>query len=190
MPLPSRKSGRLSSPLPPFLRRVRCDRRGAALVEFAFVATALVCIMLPMIDIGMGFYYRTQVMTAAQGGAQWAFVYGWQEASTDAQPNIASAITTATSLSILPSNYSVSLQCGCVNGKTILLLSTPLGSFHPAQCLKESCPAGYDSQPGAFVTVDVHDVKYTPLFPGMTYLRSSSSDGSVSLSARSTVRIQ
>ena len=146
--------------------------------------------MLPMIDIGMGFYYRTQVMTAAQAGAQWAFVYGWQDKNSDAQPNIASAITSATSLPIEPTNYAMSLQCGCVNGKTIKLLSTPLGSFRPAQCLKESCPPGYDPQAGAFVTVTVHDVNYTPLFPGFSFGQRSGGDGSVLLSARSTVRIQ
>ena len=190
---PSRKSALPSAShgnLLLFLRSIRRDQRGAALVEFAMVATVLVALMLPMIDFGMAFSFKSQVMTAAQAGAQWAFVYGWQGASTDAQPDIANAITSATGLPILPSNYSVSLQCGCVNGQTIKLLSTTSESFHPAQCLKVTCPFEYDYRAGAFVTVTVDDVKYTPLFFNVFSGGGGSSDGRVSFSTRSTVRIQ
>ena len=77
---------------------LRRDRRGAALIEFAAVATLLSGLLLPLADLGMGFYYKMQVMTAAEAGAQYAFKKGWTTNSTTTQTNICTSVINAASL--------------------------------------------------------------------------------------------
>src|SRR5215475_13767160 len=79
-------------------RALRGDRSGAALVEFAVVATLLIALMLPLVDIGMGFYVKSQVMTAAQAGAQFAYLAGWTTNNQTAQTDISNAVVTASGL--------------------------------------------------------------------------------------------
>src|SRR5439155_18054075 len=79
-------------------REFRRDRRGAALVEFAVVSTMLIALMLPLSDLGMGFYVKTQVMTAAEAGAQYAFHKGWSTDNQTAQTAICSAVINASGL--------------------------------------------------------------------------------------------
>jgi len=80
-------------------RRIWRQDKGAALVEFALVASLLVLMMLPIVDVGMGFYYKTRVMTAAEAGAQYAFAKGWSNNyNSSPQTNICNAVITATGL--------------------------------------------------------------------------------------------
>ena len=100
-----------------FARTLR-DRRGVATVELALVSTLVVGLMLPMFDIGMGFYFKTQTHTAAEAGAEYAFIHGWSGTNSTTQSSIPSAVTSATGLSVSASP-APTLACGCVDGTTI-----------------------------------------------------------------------
>jgi Flp pilus assembly protein TadG len=63
------------------------DRSGSAVLEFAFVSAFLMALLLPMADLGMAFYVKSQVMTAAEAGVQFAFLNGWQGNNRTVQTN-------------------------------------------------------------------------------------------------------
>ena len=157
------------------------SQRGVAMIEFAVVMPVLVLLMLPLIDLGMGFYTKTQMMTAAEAGSQYAFVHGWNGTSTTTQTAILSAVTSATSLSGLSASPAPVLACGCANGTTITY-SSPGGSFTPSSCFALTACAN-TQKPGAYVTVSTQ-VNYTPLFSYWIF------GGTATLSASSTLRIQ
>jgi Flp pilus assembly protein TadG len=163
------------------LARLRADNRAVAVIEFAVVMPILVFLLLPLVDLGMGFYAKTQVMTAAQAGAQYAFVHGWNGNSSTSQTAILSAISSATGLSGVQASPAPALACGCADG-TNITYSSPGGSFSPSSCSAMTACAS-SQKPGAYVTINTQ-VTYSPLF---TYLIFS---GSTTLSATSTVRIQ
>ncbi len=154
---------------------------GVAMIEFAVVMPILVLLLLPMVDLGMGFYSKTQAMTAAQAGAQYAFVHGWSGTNGNSQTAILAAVSSATALSGIQALPAPVLACGCADGTTITY-SSPGGSFTQNSCATLATCAN-SQKPGAYVTVSTQ-VDYTPLF-GFWILGATST-----LSASSTVRIQ
>lgn len=175
---PRGKSGRL---LRGMLKSFWHGDRGVAMVEFALTAPFLVLLMLPLVDIGMGFYVKTQLMTAAEAGAQYAFVHGWSGTNSTTQTAILSAVTSATSLTGIQTTPAPVLACGCANGTTITY-SSPGGSFTQSSCATQAaCASGQN--PGAYVTVSTQ-VTYTPLFGYWIF------GGASTLTAGSTVRVQ
>jgi Flp pilus assembly protein TadG len=161
-------------------RKLRCNQRGVAMIEFAVVMPVLVLLMLPLVDLGMGFYTKTQVMTAAQAGAQYAFVNGWTGTNGATQTAILSAVTSATSLASISASPAPTLACGCSDGTTITY-SSP-GSFSQSDCATlTACANG--EKPGAYVTVNAQ-ANYTPLFTFGIF------GGAGTLSASSTVRVE
>src|SRR6266404_1772624 len=163
------------------------SQRGVAMIEFAVVMPVLVLLLLPVVDLGMGFYVKTQVMTAAEAGAQWAFANSsWNST------NVTSAVNSATSLSGITFSSSTSpttamtprLQCGCTDGTTITLLATDPATPGLCNTNHVTYPACPSTQwPGAYVTVKVQK-NYTPLFGYWIF------GGTAALTASSTVRIQ
>src|SRR5579862_7288434 len=115
------------------LAGLRADKQAVAVIEFAVVMPILVLLLLPMVDLGMGFYFKTQVMTAAEAGAQYAFVHGWSGTSGTSQTSILSAISSATGLSGVQASPTPVLACGCADG-TNITYSSPGGSFSPNSC--------------------------------------------------------
>lgn len=161
-------------------RKFRRNQRGVAMIEFAVVMPMLVLLMLPLVDLGIGFYTKTQVMTAAQAGAQYAFVNGWSGTNSTAQTAILSAVTSATSLASISATPAPTLACGCSDGTTITY-SSP-GSFSQSDCATlAACANGQD--PGAYVTISAQ-ANYTPLFTFGIF------GGASTLSASSTVRVE
>ncbi len=157
------------------------DSRGVAMFEFAVVTPILVLLLLPLVDLGLGFYVKTQLMTAAQAGTQYAFVNGWSGTSTTTQTSILSAVSNATGLGSVSASPAPVLACGCADGTTITY-SSPGGAFSPSACsAMTACASG--QKPGAYVTVNTR-VSYKPVF---TYLIFS---GATTLTATSTVRVQ
>ena len=157
------------------LGRLRNDNRAVAMVEFAVVMPILVLLILPLVDLGMGFYVKTQVATAAQAGAQYAFVNGWNSG------NISTAVTSATGMgTTIQASPAPVLACGCADGTTFTppLIAATLVS----DCASRTPCTGARLQ-GVYVTVFAQTT-YTPLF---SYLIFS---GSTTISTSSTVRIQ
>ena len=140
------------------------DGRGVAAVEFALAAPLLATILTVLVDFGFGFYEKMQVEVAAQAGAQYALLYGWNSAS------IQNAVTGATPLSGLTATPAPAQSCGC-----------PSGTAVAAAACGSTCSNGLAA--GTYVTVSAQ-ATYTPLisYPVM--------GSTVTLSAQSMVRIQ
>jgi Flp pilus assembly protein TadG len=138
--------------------------RGVAAIEFAVMAASLVLMMVCVVDIGMGFYRKMQVQNAAQAGAQYALLYGFEASS------IANAVTGATSFSGISASPAPTKYCGCASTSGITSLSCS------STCADGSTPATYVSvsAQGTYDTI----LPY-PLIPN-----------SFALTEKSVVRVQ
>jgi Flp pilus assembly protein TadG len=80
---------------------------GGAAVELAIIAPLLILMMISTVDLGMGFYRKMQVGEAAQAGAQYAMLNGFNSSK------ISTAITSATSFLGIAASPAPSQSCGC-----------------------------------------------------------------------------
>ena len=175
------------------------SQRGVAMIEFAVVTPILVLLLLPLTDLGMGFYQKTQLMTAAEAGTQ----YAWRNAYSPA--NIKTAVQNATGLGstkVPAGDILVAMSCKCVDTSTNKFSTNPasITAADASVCSGKPtnyCTAGNNvpGKPGAYVTVTITPatacstsstdaVCYKPLFTYGIF------GGPVTLSVASTVRIQ
>lgn len=138
--------------------------RGASAIEFAIIAPVIILMAIGVIDLGMGFYRKMQVESAAQAGAQYAMVHGSDTSS------ITTAVVSATSFSGVTATPTPSQFCGCASSIGII----------SAAC---NTPCSSGSTPGIYVTVFAQGTYATLLpYPGIP--------SDFNLTAQSTVRIQ
>jgi Flp pilus assembly protein TadG len=145
------------------LRAALRDTRAVSAVEFALMAPLLIAIWIPVVDLGAWLSQKTQVQDAAQAGAQFALINGWDSTG------IQNAVTSATKLSSITASPAPSRSCGCATGTAV----------SPVAC-GSVCADGANA--GLYVTVNAKSF-YTPL---ISYPMLGSS---ISLVAASTVRI-
>ena len=150
-----------------FLKRLRAtgaSRSGVSSVEFALAVPLLVSILMVLADFGVGFYEKMQVEDAAQAGAQYALLHGWDSTA------IQNAVTNATRLSGLSASPAPTKTCGC-----------PSGSAVTTVVCTATCSNGLS--PGTYVNVNAQ-ASYTPLisYPIM--------GSTVTLTGQSVARIQ
>src|SRR5262245_48597219 len=81
--------------------------QGASAVEFAILAPILVFLLVCTLDLGLGFHSKMQVQNAAQAGAQYAIVNGFNATA------ISSAVTATTTLAGITASPAPSQFCGC-----------------------------------------------------------------------------
>ena len=146
-----------------FICHAAGDARGVAAIEFAVMVPILALMMVCTIDLGMGVYCNMRVQNAAQAGAQYAVVNGF-----DANA-IANAVLSATNSSGLVASPAPSKFCGCATNAGIT----------SAAC-SSTCPGG--SIPGSYVKVSAQNT-YTTLLPYPLLPRS------FTFTAQSTVKI-
>lgn len=137
---------------------------GTSAIEFGIIAPMLVAVMVPLIDLGLGFYQKMQVEDAAQAGAQYAMAHGWNSTA------IQNAVSAATGIAGLTASPAPTQSCGCPNGTSVT----------PAAC-GNNCD---DNQPaGTYVTVSAQAVYGTLIpYPGL--------GNSITLTAQSMARIR
>ena len=145
-------------------QRLFGDPRGSVSVELGIVLSLLTVMVIPTVDIGMGAYTQMQVANAAQAGAEYAAVNGWNSG------NVSTAVTSATSLGGISASPAPTETCGCVTA----------GAVVAATC-GATCSNGNTA--GSFVTVNAQ-ATYTTLFsyPGLP--------SPMTMTSTSTVRIQ
>ena len=139
-------------------------KSGVAALEFGIISPVLIAVLLPLIDVGLGLYQEMEVENAAQAGAQYAMVHGWNSA------NIQSAITNATTLASVSAAPAPAKTCGCPGGTSVT-----------AATCNSNCTDGQQAR--TYVTASAQAV-YTPL---VSYVGIGTS---VTISRQSTVRIQ
>jgi Flp pilus assembly protein TadG len=83
------------------------ENGGAAAIEFAFMIPLLSLMVVSVSDIGLAVYRKMQVENAAQAGAQYAIVHGFDTSS------ISSAVTSATNSTAITASPSPVQFCGC-----------------------------------------------------------------------------
>lgn len=137
------------------LARLLHARDGVSTIEFAIVAPAIAILLVGITDFGMGLWEEMQVADAAQAGAAYAALNGWNSTST----GIETAVTSATSLSGLQASPAPSMMsCACPNSNSSALASATCGG---------SCPDG--STAGHYWIVNAKASYSTILpYPGIT----------------------
>lgn len=164
MSRPYQTAAALGRALRAYLRSEGDGAAGVAAIEFAIAVPLLLMFAICTFDIGMGFYRKAQVENAAQAGAQYALLHGFNVGA------IQNAVTASTSNPGVTASPSPSQFCGCASS----------GGISPAPC-NSACPSG--STAGMYVSVSAQ-ANYTPvisypLFPD-----------SFNLAATSTLRVQ
>jgi Flp pilus assembly protein TadG len=154
------------------------SRSGNAAVEFALIAPLLLGMLLGMIDVGMGFYQEMEVENAAQAGAQYALVKGWDVSA------VGTAVAQASTMSDISLAPAPSSQewLGCASG-TAITPSSP----------GEKCANG--DPPATYVTVTAQ-ATYVPIFSlalslsPLVDLNLWGGSATVPLTAQATIRVQ
>jgi Flp pilus assembly protein TadG len=133
-------------------------------VEFALAAPLLITILTVLVDFGVGFYEKMQVEDAAQAGAQYALIHGWDSSA------IQNAVTNATTLSGVTASPVPTKTCGCPSGTAVT--TATCGAV---------CSNGLSA--GTYVTVNAQ-ASYTP------WISYAVLGTNVTLTAQSVARIQ
>jgi Flp pilus assembly protein TadG len=153
----SRSPGRL------FTRAVE-DTRGVAAVEFGIMIPLFGLMLVSVTDIGLSVYRKMQVESAAQAGAQYAMLRGFDASA------ISAAVTSASSAAGITATPAPTKSCGCPTGSSIS--SVECGT---------TCPGG--GVAGTYTTVSAQ-ASYTTIFNYQVV------PASYTHSAQSTVRLQ
>lgn len=146
-----------------WLGRLARNQAGMSALEFALATPILLAVVSPVADLGVAFSEEIQVQQAAQAGAQYALLHGFNGTA------ISSAVTGATALSV-SATPAPSQSCGCPNGTAIV-----------AATCGTSCSNGENA--GSYVFVNAQ-ATYTPVVPYSLF------GSSVTLVAQSTIRVQ
>ncbi len=120
------------------------DTTGAAAVEFGFMIPIFALMLISVTDIGLGVYRKMQVENAAQVGAQYAMVHGFDASA------ISMAVTSATNSTAVSATPSPTKYCACLTGSSIGTVSC--GTI---------CPGG--TVAGTYTTVSAQG-SYSTLF--------------------------
>jgi len=127
----------------------RSSPRGGAVIEFALIMPLLVLFLVGLSDLGLAAYDAMEVQAAAEAGAQYAALNGWNATS------IAAAVTGATGASGIAATPAPSQLYGCPDGGTFTIVASTV-----------TCPSG--SPPGVYASVSAQLQYQTVLpYPGL-----------------------
>ncbi len=140
------------------------EGRGSAAIEFALVSPIFVILLVGVVELGFAGLSAMRVQDAAEAGALYAQVHGWDQAG------IVSAVTHATGASAIGATPVPVTFCGCPGA----------GGIAPIACT-DRCGDG--STPGQYITVSAS-------VPRIAIMPQSFGALPDSFTAHSTVRIQ
>ncbi|MGQ0684364.1 TadE/TadG family type IV pilus assembly protein [Bradyrhizobium sp.] len=147
-----------------FFRRAARDTGGAAAVEFGLIVPMLALMVVGIMDVGLAVHRKMQVEHAAQAGAEYAILNGFDASA------ISSAVTSATSATGITADPPPENFCGCATSAGVA----------PLTC-GTTCPGG--AAAGTYTTVSAKAtystiINYTVVPDAYTF------------GAKSTVRLQ
>jgi len=105
---------RLRGALKASLARWEPDEKANVAVEFSFIAPILVFVGVATFDYGAGVYRQMQVQEAAQLGAQYAVVHGFDSSA------ISDTVVNSTSYSSIAATPAPTSFCGCVSSGAVV----------------------------------------------------------------------
>jgi Flp pilus assembly protein TadG len=141
-----------------FLRRLLRQTNGGPGLEFGIVFPILLILVLAIVDYGAAIFQFMAVSNAAQVGANYAVLIGYNPTTIQAKVNAATGIAT--------NNIYVTELCGCPTGAAITKIDSTCTPALP-RC------AG-NQPPGAYVTVTIKQ-PYSPVAPGISSPLTASS---------------
>jgi Flp pilus assembly protein TadG len=146
--------------LPARIRRLGRDQRGMNIVEFAFVLTPLLTVLLVIIDFGYRMYLEVVVEGTLNKAARQATVGGvaTNDIDTYVRNQLVQFSKNATITIDKQSYYQFS---GVGKPEKILTDTAPLGVYNKGDCFEDSKPNGvYDSNQGTSGLGGSDDIVY------------------------------
>ena len=140
------------------------ETTGVAAVEFGLMIPLFGLMLISVTDIGLGVYRKMQVESAAQAGAQYAVVRGFDASA------ISTAVTSAINATAVTANPSPTKFCGCATSSSISTVACGT-----------TCPGG--AMAGTYATVSAQ-ASYA------TILDYRVVPATYTFNAQSTVRLQ
>jgi Flp pilus assembly protein TadG len=131
-----------------FLRHIFRQTNGGAAIEFGIIFPIFPILIVGIVDYGSVIFQIMAVSNAAQVGANYALLNGYQPTT------IQNKVSAATGIAV--GNISVKEICGCPTGSTV----TDLGCAPPLP----TCVGNQTA--GAYVTVKITQ-PYSPVAPGI-----------------------
>lgn len=144
-------------------RRLLCDRRGTGAIEFALIAPVLATFALGITDLTLGLGRKYELDQASYRALEMITVGGIQGDYAYVKPEAAAA-------------------AGVSQNKVTVV--TKLECAGVVRSFSDTCPGTQETS--RFVTVTIVD-DYRPTF---SFLPITSADGTIRLTARSTIRVQ
>lgn len=117
--------------LPKFFHGGEDCSQGVAAIEFAMISPIIILMGVAVFDLGEAIYRDMQVQNAAQVGAQYAFMHGFDA------PSITGVVTSATGFAGISASPAPSQFCGCAAATGISNVSCN------AKCSDGSAPGTY-----------------------------------------------
>ncbi len=146
------------------IRAAARDSRGVAAIEFGIMVPLLSLMVVSVTDIGLAVYRKMQVENAAQAGAQYAIIHGFDTTG------ISSAVTSATNSTAITASPGPVQFYGCPTSTGVSVVSA--GTI---------CTGG--AQAGSYTTVSAQATYYT-------LINYQIVAASYTYSAQSTTRLQ
>jgi Flp pilus assembly protein TadG len=146
--------------LPAMIRRLGRDQRGMNIVEFAFVLTPLLTVLLVIIDFGYRMYLEVVVEGTLNKAARQATVGGvaTNDIDTYVRNQLVQFSKNATITIDKQSYYQFS---GVGKPEKILTDTAPLGVYNKGDCFEDSKPNGvYDTNQGTSGLGGSDDIVY------------------------------
>jgi Flp pilus assembly protein TadG len=132
------------------MKPMHAAMRGVAAVEFAIAAPLLLILLAGLIEVGYRVFESMQVQNAAEAGALYVAIHGWDSAG------ISAAVVNATGISGVTATPAPTQFCGC----------PAAGAIAATNCAS-TCSGG--AAAGGYVQVNASLAHQTIMpFPGLT----------------------
>jgi Flp pilus assembly protein TadG len=128
------------------LRRLRTDRRGNVMIEFALALPILFLLLVGLLDLGRFSLQKSAMLQGAREGAQYGIL------SPDDSTNINSTAQNATGLTGVTASNVVFCECSSAPGTSVLCTTTCTGGATLKKYITVTTTASFSSVLGSAST--------------------------------------